>query len=244
MYKFDLNAKGYSKQNAYALMQLSDLAYEDWYIVRECLKYWGFDNMKRYDKGDTQAFIVWNELYAVVAFRGTSSIEDAKTDAKIRKIQKPYGRVHRGFDGGLDYIWRDVARDLHMNRTLPLFFTGHSLGGALAANAKRRLECLEGRKSTCYTFGEPRGGDREYAEYGDTSNHFRNVNNNDVVTDIPKLNYFHGGQLIYYNESREIAEDTFLSRLEGKFDDVGEAGLDCVKDHFRTEYLMCTMVAP
>ncbi|KNC81501.1 hypothetical protein, variant [Sphaeroforma arctica JP610] len=71
-----------------------------------------------------------------------------------------------------------------------VFITGHSLGGSLATLFA--LDCairFPELKSTVYTFGSPRVGNKNFAAYYDEKvpHTFRLVNDGDVVTGVPKF---------------------------------------------------------
>ena len=65
----------------------------------------------------------------------------------------------------------------------PLFITGHSLGGALAVVATKKLT-HKGGIAACYTFGAPRVGDEEWTGGFKDPIH-RLVNAADCVTMLP-----------------------------------------------------------
>lgn len=115
-----------------------------------------------------------------VSFRGTTlSFADFKADLDIRKVRYQSGfgesaRLHRGFfDAVLECFDEVVERLRDMNRDphVPVYVTGHSLGGAMAAIFHARLDEADshpfrhGRRhhispsTACYTFGMPRYGD-------------------------------------------------------------------------------------
>jgi hypothetical protein len=99
----------------------------------------------------------------------------------------------------------------------------------------------------CYTFGAPRCGDRQFArnfnvEAGRRT--FRFCNNNDLVTRVPArlMGYSHVGTLRYITEWGDIEEDPswwfrFLDGVRGAVADLGELGLDGVKDHGIDTYI-------
>ena len=92
---------------------------------------------KLFDNDGTQVYC-WNDgKNACVAFRGTepTAWSDIKADLKIRRVKVPTGFVHRGFRDALDEVWSDVAEWLRKQKKEHVFFTGHSLGGALATLA-------------------------------------------------------------------------------------------------------------
>ncbi len=82
----------------------------------------------------------------------------------------------------LGKLWQKIVTDLDEHTAdpeIPVFVTGHSLGGAMATIAGMR------RKSTqVVTFGEPRVGSNVGAEFRAES-HTRYVNGNDPVTMVP-----------------------------------------------------------
>lgn len=144
---------------------------------------------------DTQGIVLVNDQLVIVAFRGTESIKDWMTDAKVRKVttEHPefYGqfKLHCGFRDA----FKSVLPQLHaltneqdfFNSHRPVYFTGHSLGGALAVIA---AICFTGTIGGVITFGQPRVGDGDFAEtyskilgYKTT----RVVNGLDAVTLMP-----------------------------------------------------------
>lgn len=111
-----------------------------------------------------------------VALRGTTvSFADFKADLDARKVKYPVGlgdsvRLHRGFfDAVLECFDEVMERVMELMPTpkVPIYVTGHSLGGAMAAifNAKlaERWPLNPHRDTSqataCYTFGMPRFGD-------------------------------------------------------------------------------------
>lgn len=70
----------------------------------------------------------------------------------------------------------------------PLFITGHSLGGALATIAAKKLT-HKGGIASCYTFGSPRVGNVDWA-VGIKTPVYRVVNAVDPVTMMPPSGVF------------------------------------------------------
>ena len=121
-------------------------------------------------------------------FRGTqpTQMADVSADLKIKcHVTKSQGLVHSGFAGALDCIWDDlegvidIAYNKHKFKNI--YFTGHSLGGALAVVAAKCKYVAE-----VYTYGQPRVGNRLYAKQVKSKVH-RFVNNNDVVPRIRSI---------------------------------------------------------
>lgn len=91
--------------------------------------------------------------------------------------------MHSGFDDAFNVIERDVINALEQFPNLPLFITGHSLGGALATIAAKRLT-HKGGNAACYTFGSPRVADDHWLMTMKTPI-CRVVNASDSVTMVP-----------------------------------------------------------
>nr|VFJ96087.1 MAG: Lipase (class 3) [Candidatus Kentron sp. H]VFJ96804.1 MAG: Lipase (class 3) [Candidatus Kentron sp. H]VFK02555.1 MAG: Lipase (class 3) [Candidatus Kentron sp. H] len=122
----------------------------------------------KFDNKGTQAILVWSDKFIALAFRGTEfdRIRDRKTvfNAKLAGCHETEGRVHSGFQEAFGRVIEEIREKLKEEgfRELPLFITGHSLGGALATIAAKRLSSHEGGVAACYTFGSPRVGDKKW----------------------------------------------------------------------------------
>ena len=163
----------------------------------------GFSLVDVIDIRETQGFVCKRNVadeppYLVLAFRGTEKkISDWLTDARCIPTVDGKTRVHTGF---LDAFTKNVdaegrtveelvreildrpeARD-EQGTPLPLFITGHSLGGALALLATRLI--ASDVTGACYTFGAPRIGNYEYFRFIKTPI-YRVVNSSDVVPRVP-----------------------------------------------------------
>jgi triacylglycerol lipase len=136
--------------------------------------------------GSTDCYVASNSSFVLVAFRGTEPDEwsDVLTDVKIKLVPWTVGQVHRGFKEALDAIWPTLDAALAALPGRTVWFTGHSLGAALATLAADRFASTRG---VC-TFGCPRVGDPTFAAAFDAKfagRSLRYVNNNDVVTHVP-----------------------------------------------------------
>lgn len=147
-----------------------------------------FGLIETFDVHGTQAILLGSPEHLVLSFRGTEpeSIRDILTDAKATmKTCETDGRVHTGFSQAFDLVSIDIQRALMRpdlkDRTL--FITGHSLGGALATIATKKLVHPAGI-AACYTFGSPRVGDMRWGE-GIKTPIYRVVNAADPVTMLP-----------------------------------------------------------
>src|SRR5437773_1807667 len=163
--KFNPNTSRWVPGNALALANAAQLAYSDASAVAAKLAEWGFDPAKFefLDRNDTQGFVAGAEEMVVVSFRGTQSndIWDWMTDADVVLRSFPAGLVHKGFYQALDDVWDEMnaAIKKFQDHAQSLWFTGHSLGAALACMAVARL-ALERHApiSGLYTFGQRRHG--------------------------------------------------------------------------------------
>ena len=136
----------------------------------------------------TQAYVACNDEFAVLAFRGTEAdrMKDIRADAKATQATCPTGeRVHSGFMQQYDDISYELetALDDEAVRGMPLFITGHSLGGAVATIAARRLDA-ERLIAACYTFGSPKVGTEAWVTQIKTPI-YRIVNSADPVPIVP-----------------------------------------------------------
>jgi len=149
--------------------------------------------IKTFDNNGTQAILLENDTYIFLGFRGTeaTSIKDIKSDVKaITKACKSGGKIHSGFDEAFSQVAVDIQQVLDQEKFKDkhLFITGHSLGGALATVAAKKLT-HEGGVAACYTFGSPRVGNVDWAR-GIKVPIYRVVNAVDPVTMMPPSGVF------------------------------------------------------
>jgi len=162
--------------------------------LAKCLANNGFTYKPPYlNHGSAQGFIcVHNnpeQPYIVVAFRGSEmKIEDWLTNGDaVPSAKVKDGKIHTGFYndflGVKDQIIHTLsALKAELGEDVPIFFTGHSLGGAVALVAAREL--TPDGYGACYTYGGPRVGDYEYFECMKTPV-YRIVNSSDLVPRVP-----------------------------------------------------------
>lgn len=164
--------------------------------LQKLLDQYGFEYQRPYlNCGSAQGFICYKRApdpYIVVAFRGSEKkIEDWLTNADatpMAESEVKAGKVHQGFYRDFDGLKKTIETSLtEIRRTLnddsvPVFFTGHSLGGAVATIATREL--MPDGPGACYSFGAPRVGDYAYFEFVKTPV-YRVVNSSDIVPRVP-----------------------------------------------------------
>jgi hypothetical protein len=177
----------------------------------------------------TEAYLLDGGSFAVVAYRGTEAMltdkplnqlgialqsfsDDLWTDAKFRLTRWPSGgMVHTGFRDSL------LADDLHrrilvrldaMRASIPeltVWFTGHSLGGALATLA---AHADSNANSRLVTFGCPRVGNHAFTEAMRVPVS-RFVNADDTVNRIPlsRMGYEHCGATRQFDSAGVLHND-------------------------------------
>lgn len=173
-------------------------------FLKEILKKADFDLIETINIQGTQAFVCKRNKageapYLVVAFRGTEmEIGDWLTDVHAIPVVDTQAdtKVHGGFFKALtenrDQNGKSVlerVKEIVAGETakagrdaLPCFFTGHSLGGALALLTTKEIALdING---ACYTFGGPRVADYNYFKFMKTPV-FRVVNSADIVPRVP-----------------------------------------------------------
>jgi predicted lipase len=154
-------------------------------------------------KGDVEVVVFVGKDDLIVAFRGTESLGDWKTDLKFRKkkLNGSPGKWHRGF---VDALWRV---QLHIevklgfsNRIKPVYITGHSLGGALAVMHAAALAIVgeHDRVVEVVTFGAPRVANLSAKRWIDSKYPHKIVQyriNGDRVPTVPPavFGYWHVG---------------------------------------------------
>lgn len=143
---------------------------------------------KTFDHNGTQAILLSSQENVFLAFRGTepNQIKDLKADIKaIIKQCDSGGRIHTGFDTAFSEVAIDIQQELNKDqyKDKPLYITGHSLGGALATIAAKKLTHKAGL-AACYTFGSPRVGNEEWVSDIKVPI-YRIVNAFDPVTQVP-----------------------------------------------------------
>ena len=153
---------------------------------------------------DTQAFIArvksleeTKEDFLVLAFRGTEvkKLADIKTDLNARMVETSrddndgVAKVHEGFLSSFNSIKDEINTVLQdqENKGLPVYVTGHSLGGALALIATRYI--ANNSLGACYTFGSPKVSNEVFIQQIYTPV-YRIVNSHDVVPFLPPGNLF------------------------------------------------------
>lgn len=226
--------------------ELSELSYLSRADAGRLANRIGFPEIRYYDHHGAQAYLFGNEHDAVVTCRGTEPNEwnDVRADLAIgRALSETVGWVHKGFKREVDDLWPRLEQAL-VNNTRTLWFTGHSLGAAMAAICAGRcaLSHIRSIPRALFTFGCPRIGSSRYVNFVQFEAH-RWVNNNDIVARVPPawLGYRHKGQEVYLNSSGKIRCLTRWQRIKdlwrGFVQGLREGQIDPFTDHSITRYI-------
>lgn len=207
---FQVAASEYSKINAWWLAELSRLIYKEegdeagnkskGSSRNHILEKVNLREVRFFDNDGTQCALIESQDaandFTILVFRGTNELKDWLANVCIVPAKWPKGGfVHTGFKNALEKIWGAVNEHLSSINS-PIFYTGHSLGSALAtlAAAKRPPRAV-------YTFASPRVGNNEFVRTLTDIKIYRVVNNRDIVTTTPPsvwpFNYRHVGELHY-----------------------------------------------
>lgn len=227
-------------RRALLMAELSMVAYNDQDEATRAFELMGFPDVSFYDRDGSQAYRVRNEHDCVVACRGTEPSEwnDIRADANATSVlAETAGRVHCGFKTEVDDLWPMLETAL-MGNDQPLWFCGHSLGGAMATICAGRcfLSHIDSNPSELYTYGSPRVGDKRYVQFV-ALQHYRFVNNNDIVTRVPPawMGYRHTGDEVYIDHRGQIREIGRLARrrdrLRGFLKSLRRWKIDHFSDH-------------
>ena len=200
---FQDKARNFEVVNAWWLAEAAFLAYAWPEFVEHSFKNAGLPHCRYFSSLSTQCYVAHNEDFVIVAFRGSEISERAGTEKRdLRYIiadwvanSRTYlvdsgreGLVHQGFKEALDEVWEREYLEAYIDevrkqggRSRTVWFTGHSLGAALATLAADRYA---DEVAGLYTFGSPLVGDTAFAN-AFRVDHYRFVNNDDVVTKVP-----------------------------------------------------------
>jgi triacylglycerol lipase len=171
----------------------------------------GFNRLTSFhnNMSDGWAYVMESHLLIVLAFRGTRSVSNWETNLHAWLIHPGHTdahlRVHQGFYNAFERL-SDGAKGIRQKITeietagrVPIYITGHSLGGALAQIAAAVLG--SDQIAACYTFGSPRVGNYVFDLWVKPAS-YRVINYADIVPQVPfplppVLDYRHSGDPRY-----------------------------------------------
>lgn len=207
----------------------------------------GYASYEFLDHQGAQCHIFGSDEELILAFRGTERGKDGDfwASLNLRKHKLPsnfIGKIHKGYYREYLALHETllqkfsessfITEDLLQNRKV--YFTGHSLGGALATIAHRDL--YPGTGNELITFGSPRVGDKNFARDDIGVPHRRVVNSNDTICYLPPsfIGFAHHGQKIYLNRDSEIEINPTFRRV---FMDGVRGLFNGLKDHEMARYV-------
>lgn len=224
---------------AWWLAESALISYEHRGFTRLVMRLIAAENYRFFNGITTQAIVFTIRNRCIVAFRGTeikhiNSVSDIISDIKFVLVDF-YGKglVHKGFKQAFDEVlhaklglWDYVKKIMDSGAADELYFTGHSLGGALATLAAVFIDSMP---HPLVTFGAPRVGNQEFCSYLPDET-YRFVNAGDPVPylppNIPKLNkgesvFIHGGEKMLFDKEQNLVRNPAESP-ENIFDVLGE----------------------
>lgn len=256
---FDPNADLHTHANGLFLAESSQLAYHPEGAAAWLLRN-GFANStaQPFDVRGVSGMTVVDPQFTLISFTGTNSLEDWGINLKTRPVADAGGlpgKLHRGFVKALDQVWAAAVNPL-LGRPVPLWVTGHSLGGALAVLAAARCALVTGQPVRgLYTYGQPRVGNHDLRDAIDVSlagRYFRYVNDRDIVPRVPPatLGYRHAGHSFLFTEDGAVREvspaQEAIFALQRALEEAGHVDrlngpelLESVSDHSIDSYLAC-----
>jgi len=200
--------------NARAMMWLSQLAYEtdDEPKVDDILAKFQLKKRLLGSNGPITGLLQRKASFIVAAghgatfvmFAGTDPLQigDWFTDFRLALVPNV---LHEGFVEAVDSVIPDIQAVIASRGAdeQPLFFTGHSMGGALANIAALRALEANVEATAVYTFGGPRAGGQNFfnaytPKLGDRT--FRLVRGHDIVPTVPPSfvgNFRHVGRILH-----------------------------------------------
>ncbi|ANQ49862.1 lipase family protein [Flammeovirga sp. MY04] len=261
--KFDYKATKFTKSNLKCFAALSAYIYEDSTDFMDTVKYRigkkSFEKkIIKDDKIGTQIvtykLLKKKEDHIIITFRGSLELKDWWTNSKfnLTKIRdevgnKLKGKVHNGFHQILQSLWPLLSDYLAKYPHARLWFTGHSLGGALAVLSAYKL-CDTYMIKGIYTFGQPRIGNTKFMHHYNSmlfDKTFRVVHDKDIVVRIPtqSMSYSHVGDLIFIKGKGKVLKGnekwsywvTFWERVSVFLDEI--RNLEMIEDHLISNYI-------
>jgi len=239
------------EQRSLLFAKLSAVAYsDDLKEVKKQAKLLGnFTTVVFYNNAGAQAYRFQNKNDIVIACRGTqpTQLNDIAADLKAAPVlAETVSRVHRGFKEEVDELWPMIRVDMESkaSKNKNAWFTGHSLGAAMATIMASRCEDDVDMPhiQELYTYGSPRVGWPKFVK-SLSCQHNRWVNNNDIVTTVPPriLGYRHDGTERYMNAYGQVRNPTGYLRIKdkllGMWMGIKQGRIDNFSDHLIAHYI-------
>jgi triacylglycerol lipase len=210
---FDHDANDFSPVNAYWLSEVSRIIYKEERKKEpkrnDYLEPVGLNETDFFDEKGIQCALIESKdptkQFSILVFRGTNNVTDWFENLNVDLINfSNQARVHQGFYDALMKVWPRLEPKLAKLQG-PIYYCGHSLGGALAIIAAAKSER---KPQSVYTYGCPRVGDAEFSTSLESIAIYRIVNHLDMVTTIPPtvkyLEYAHPGRTCYITHDNRL----------------------------------------
>jgi len=207
-------SKQFNLVSAKALMWLSQLAYEtdEESKVDSILSDWQLTKLgfKTNDPGtglpphSACVVVAEGQGATFVTFAGSDPGKFQDWITNFDAMPSPQN-LHTGFEKAVETVLPhiQVALGKRVEPSQPVFFTGHSLGGALTILAASRISLQPNAPDiVVYTFGSPRnGGEKFFDDYDPRlgNSTFRLIHGTDIVPTVPPTflgGYLHVGQAV------------------------------------------------
>lgn len=212
---FEVRKAEFSRANAWWLSELSRLIYvkgnhqsigkdqtkaRNSFLRRVQLEERWFYNGKHVQCAIIDSLPGHEKRFSVLVFRGTQgTVANWLFNLSTALSTWPSGGcVHNGFKQLMLEVWEEIQQQLDA-LSAPLYYTGHSLGGALAV-----LAASLKKPAGVYTFGSPRIGNGDFVASAKDIDIYRVVNPRDIVVGVPMLpGVLHVGEPRYLTHADE-----------------------------------------
>lgn len=229
--------------------KVSAIAYKKPKEAKKIYKKMGYST-EYFDCDGVEAYLLQNKEELILACRGTepNELQDIIHDIKIKLVPSTsgIGMVHEGFKEALNKIWPNVVGEIKNARGVKfVYFTGHSLGAAMATLAAVRTARLSFFPKVCglYTYGSPKVGNKKYIQLINSLSipHYRWVNNVDIVTRVPMWPYRHHAKSHYMNHNGFIKKlnpwQLLVDRVRGLLTGLKHGKINYFVNHGSQKYI-------
>lgn len=187
------------------------------------------------ESSDTSCLVLSKADCIVIAFKGTTSMANMKTDLKVLLVEMSSAipsrnsrdikheiigsidwknaKIHKGFLDAYQSVSHAIIgklKELLAIKKRPLYITGHSLGGALAAVCSVDIVLSLGVTNLCVTtFGSPKCGNLFLQRICDhlVPAYWRIAMRSDLISTLPRMGYHHSGKRVALTTSGEMFLD-------------------------------------
>lgn len=211
---------------------------------------WGYQDFNYINNRGAQAYVISSNDEILVACRGTQRTDFRDLVRNIQvwpSVESGVGAVHRGFQVNANLLWPQIKVQIQRRPQCPVWFLGHSLGGAIAHLLALRMlhDADMHNPHRVTTFGSPRlmlmGSN---LVCNNQLRYDRWVNHLDLVARLPSvfMGYRHQGQVHYINQWGNVTNWGLLhrswDRFTGYLQAIFSTDLGFLESHRRENYLL------